>query len=196
MSISASSTVGFNPSPSQSFSLANTSSSSPSSDALDSSSSVFKKIFAVSSLKSLNRRQHYVLVLDFDRHLLAFHKVRRGKEVKRSFPFQAAVKLERDAKNSAALSTIFGHEPRYKKHIIFASMEERELFCNLVHAMIVSGSKAVKLFKVRQHSSTQRSDFRDQSSICFRLVISFCFQILVHFSFSRFVSKLIWKIQY
>ena len=120
--------------------------------------SPFKKQFAVSSLKSLNRRQNYVLVLEFEKNMVSFHKVRRGKEVKRSFPFHACVKLEREAKNACQLTTTFGHEPRYKKSLFFANPEERELFCNLVHAMIVSGSRAVKLFKSLQTQAAAQSD--------------------------------------
>jgi len=150
-----------------------------------SSPSPFRKTFAVSSLKSLNRRQTYVLVLDFLSSSLSFHKVRKGKEVKRTFPFSACVKLERvgggvgvgglsaaaqlssgnatvgggvsgvdgssiPSFNSTQLIATFGHEPRYKKVMNFASVEERELFCNLVHAMIVSGSRAVKVWKKLQ----------------------------------------------
>ena len=137
--------------------------------------------------RSLNRRQNYVIVLEFEKALVSFHKVRRGREVKRSFPFHACVKLERGgaaaaggsvggsngaggagsaaaggpagsnasgpsaggggAKHSTQLVATFGHEPRYKKSLFFANTDERELFCNLVHAMIVSGNRAVTLFK-------------------------------------------------
>ena len=164
MSISHSSTAGFaHPSPRASVLQSHlgsggdgggggyTNGSSLSSPSNGSSAS-FKKTFAVSSLKSLNRRQNYVLVLEFEKNCVSFHKVRRGKEVKRSFPFHACVKLERELKNTCQLTTTFGvgSEGKYKKSLFFANTEERELFCNLVHAMIVSGNRAVKLFKSLQ----------------------------------------------
>lgn len=174
MSISMSSTTGFgNHSPSQSFSVAGGGAGAGGGAAGGlslSGPSSFRRTFAVSSLKSLNRRQNYVLVLDFEKSLVSFHKVRKGKEVKRSFPFAACVKLERGngggggggggaaggaggAKGATALVATFGHEPKYKKALFFASTDERELFCNLVHAMIVSGSRAVTLFKGLQSAA-------------------------------------------
>ena len=191
MSMSQSSTGAFNGgrrSPSVSYSQAPYSGGGDSLGSLQfqPTGSAFKKTFAVSSLKSLNRRQNYVLELEFEKNVLSFHKVRRGKEVKRSFPFHACVKLERGngggaggssgtssmnvsmrdlsaatlsgtgsstSKHSTHLVATFGHDPRYKKSLYFANTDERELFCNLVHAMIVSGSRAVTMFKSIQHKA-------------------------------------------
>src|SRR4051812_21062257 len=117
MSVSASSSAaGFhNESPSQSLSLAPNPVAGgaaagvvPNGEGGQNSSSMFKKTFSVSSLKSLNRRQVYVIVLEFEKGTVSFHKVRRGKEVKRSFPFASCVKLEREAKNPCLLTATFG----------------------------------------------------------------------------------------
>jgi hypothetical protein len=112
-----------------------------------------RRNFAVSVVKALNRRQNYVVVLDFERVTVSFHKIRRGKEVKRVFPFHACVKLDKNVKDNVSLTVRFGHEPgQYKKTLCFQSMDERELFCNLIHAVIVTGNRAVKLYKVLEHA--------------------------------------------
>jgi myotubularin-related protein 1/2 len=59
------------------------------------------------------------------------------------------------------LTATFGHEPRYKKTLLFASPDERELFCNLVHAMIVSGPRAVALWKSLNSSTAASSASSD-----------------------------------
>src|SRR5437763_1113596 len=69
-------------------------------------SSGMKRQFAVSAVKSLGRSQAYVIVLDFTVNTVNFHKVRRGKEVKRSFPFHQCVKLDKhNSTNVPANST-------------------------------------------------------------------------------------------
>src|SRR4051794_17355249 len=87
------------------------------------------KLFPVSSTKSLNRKQSYVLALDFKKATVIFHKVKRGKEVKKTFPFTQCVKLEKDKRDPKMLSLTFGNytDDAYKKTIVFDSGEDRSL---------------------------------------------------------------------
>ena len=144
---------------------------------LGSGPSSLQRHFSVTTLRSLSRRQSYVVVLDFACLVLRWHKLRKGCEVKRTFAFQSAIKLEKHSKDPLCLTIMFaeaGHAvPVYsdaqsaptptaastsssssssssnvwQKVVFFASNEDRELFCNLVHAAIVSGEKAVRLYQ-------------------------------------------------
>ena len=154
-------------------SLSNLTSSSLS---LPSAASSLQRHFSVTTLRSLSRRQSYVVVLDFSSLVLRWHKLRKGCEVKRTFAFQSAIKLEKHSKDPLCLTIMFaeaGHavpvhadSPGFappttasassssssssnvwQKVVFFASSDERELFCNLVHAAIVSGEKAVRLYQ-------------------------------------------------
>ena len=145
--------------------------------------------FKVSTLRSLSRRQSYVLVLDFASSppLLDWYKMRRGEEVKRSFTFQSCIKLEKNNKDPTCLIVAFASPGNavpvasqrpaasasasaaaasetagsaaapaavsssgssvWQKVVFFSSADERELFCDLVHAAIVSGESAVRLYQ-------------------------------------------------
>ena len=140
--------------------------------------SSLQRHFSVTTLRSLSRRQSYVVVLDFSSLVLRWHKLRKGCEVKRTFAFQSAIKLEKHSKDPLCLTIMFaeaGHAVPvhsdaqsapttptaastsassnvWQKVVFFASSDERELFCNLVHAAIVSGEKAVRLYQqLSQH---------------------------------------------
>ncbi len=92
------------------------------------------KLFAVSAFKALNRKQSYVLSLDFKKATVNFHKVKRGKEVKKIFPFTQCVKLEKDKKDNKMLSLTFGNytDAAYKKTIFFDCNEDRGLLLLLL----------------------------------------------------------------
>ncbi len=90
------------------------------------------KLFAVSGYKSLNRKQSYVIALDFKKATVNFHKVKGGKEVKKIFPFTQCVKLEKDKKDTKMLSLTFGNytDAAYKKTIYFDCQEDRGSWCS------------------------------------------------------------------
>jgi myotubularin-related protein 1/2 len=112
------------------------------------SSHSLKKKFTVSILRSLSRRRDYVLVLDLLGSTFSAHKLRQGEEVKRTFPIASCVKLDKNPRDSLSLGVTFGHEPNeWKRQIFFTNPAERELFCDCVHAMIVSGKQAYQSYK-------------------------------------------------
>ena len=156
-----------------------------------SAAGALRRSFSVTTLRSLNRRQSYVIVLDFASLVLHWHKLRRGVEVKRTFSFQSCIKLEKNSRDQRCLAVQFAEagnavpvdDPHsasssppsalstgaasvvaslgasasssgavWQKLVFFVSAEERDLFCNLVHAAIVSGEQAVRVYQQLQHS--------------------------------------------
>jgi len=120
-----------------------------------------KRQFAVSCSKSLGRQRNYVLTLDFEQHHISLLK-NRGAKGPKTFSFAECTKLEKERKDPRKLSLTFSRnigkevtttsttekeKEGYKKTVVFSSTEDRELFCNLVHAVIITGPKAAQLFK-------------------------------------------------
>jgi myotubularin-related protein 1/2 len=104
-----------------------------------------KKMFDVTVPKRLQKTLVYVIVLDFAKSQISFHKVKRGKEVQKKYQFSQCVRFEK-VQGPSALTVYFQTMPVYKKTVHFVDASERESFCNLMHAGIAHGSQAYNLF--------------------------------------------------
>eukprot|EP00456_Euglypha_rotunda_P023427 TRINITY_DN19461_c0_g2_i3.p1 TRINITY_DN19461_c0_g2~~TRINITY_DN19461_c0_g2_i3.p1 ORF type:complete len:262 (-),score=37.04 TRINITY_DN19461_c0_g2_i3:11-796(-) len=131
----------------------------------DRDKSPWKRQFNVFTSKSLGRQKNYLLVLDFEKHNLYLVKQRGSKETRKTFNFVDCVKLEKERKDPRKLSLTFSRQSKenstapssppqpttekdlYKKLVAFATKEDRELFCDLIHAVIVTGPKAYQTFR-------------------------------------------------
>lgn len=118
--------------------------------------------FSVLSIKSLQRRQSYRIVIDFNQCTVSFHKVKKNQEVRRQFLCIECIKLEKHIRDNTLLTVTFNtNNVLYIKNIQFLHNNiydnngnvERDLFCDLIHAVIVTGNKPYKVWK-SLHSNT------------------------------------------
>jgi len=103
-------------------------------------------MFDVTVPKRLQKTLVYVIVLDFAKSQISFHKVKRGKEVQKRYQFSQCVRFEKVLGPFPALTVYFQTTPLYKKTVHFVDVGERESFCNLMRAGIAHGSQAYSLF--------------------------------------------------
>lgn len=101
-----------------------------------------KQLFSVWQTNKTKKKQLFKLALDFERNTINLHKLKKGKEIRRRFRFSDCATLETSPTDTTILTIGFQTPDAFKKAFMFQSREQRELFVQLVQAVLITGSAA------------------------------------------------------